>query len=375
MSFAAVGTAVLSTVVGAGVSAALAPGAPKVNLDGGATTRAEAQTLPTQRQIASAAQQGTKISVSTGRMTTTTKAQQQVKVPGARAGSSQWVPYVASEWQEGGKYFGTVQGTPQTRTAQIRVPAPEVIDLDFTGYGDADVQAKLADQMAQLYLDLGDKYGPQFIEQARKQLELADPEGTAAREKLFELTQQQAARKPVSPLANTLQRQIGEQVSAGRGLDAGVATQVDAAVADANAARGDQLNARLLRDKMTIGMEGDQREAEAIRKGSGWLSSGLTPTDVDYRSTQQSLANLSSFIQGRTPTSQFGSLSNARNGAAPLVPGQPLPQMQNNTQAYNNIALSGWNTRLQNQAGQANPWMSGLSTLLSSASAGIQAKG
>jgi hypothetical protein len=363
---------------GAGISAALAPGVPGVSLDNGAGARAEAETLPSQRRVASAAAQGIPMSVPTGRTKQKKVVQQFISISGsgkpnkplfARTGKmpgNGFVPYKPEEWQPGGKYYQ--DGVkPQPFEWTVTTNEPETVEMDFTGYGDADVQAKLADQMASMYLELGAEYGPKFIEETRRQLEIADPQGVAARDKLFELTQQQAKRNPVSPVSELLQRQIGEQVTAGRGLDAGAAQGVDAAVAGANADRGGDMNARLLKDAMTRGAEGDARQAEAIRKGTAWLASGLSPNDVQYRARQQNLANLGSFIQGRTPTSQFGSLSNAQAGATPFQPGAALPQMQNNTPGYRNLQLSGWGAQLERDANSANPWMAGLSTLFQGA--------
>lgn len=373
MSFAAIGVGISAISLGAGLySAANPPGGP--TLDGGAGTRATAATLPAQRQLASAMQQGTKVSIPTGRMVTQT--QQMVRLPDGGT-----VPYNAADWQQGGQYYGLTQAgttlengrrvttrgfTPRPFTRSQRVP--EVIEADFTGYGDADVQAKIAQQMAQIQLELGDKYGTQFIEEAKKQLALADPEGTAAREKLFQLTQEQANRKPISPIATLLNKQIGDELDAGGRLTEADNANMEQALAKANSDRGDGLNRTLLRNAMESGPEADARRATAINKGMGWLTSGATPEDVDYRATQQNLANLSNFTQGRTPTSQFASLSNSQRGAAPFVQGQPLPQVNPNTpQAFQQVQLGGWQQQLLNQSQTANPWMAGLSTLISGA--------
>lgn len=323
MAWAAIGVGLGALSLGLGVAQAANQGK-GVQLDNGAGIKAEAETLPWQRQMAAAQQQGGKIRIATGR-----------KIKGQ----------------------------------------PEIIEADFTGYSDAEIQAKLAEQMAQIQLELGEKYGQQFIAEAKKQLELADPQGVAAREKLFALTQEQAARQPVSPIATLMHQRMGEELAAGNRLTERAATQMGTAADTSGAARGGRVDKTLLRSAMESGLEGDARKARTIQKGLGWLTSGATPEDVRYRSTQQNLANLSNFTQGRTPTSQFASLSTAQRGAAPMTAAQPGPQINPGvSNAYNQVAISGWNTQLQNKASAANPWMAGLSTLLSGVNVATAAK-
>jgi len=219
--------------------------------------------------------------------------------------------------------------------------------------------------MAQNLLDLQDKYGAQFIEEALKQAELADPEGTAARRKLYELVQQQAGADPDRPVAALLDEQVGEQLAAGRGLDRVSAEILRDAVAQAQGARGGAPDGTRYDQPLTEGFAGDARLQAAQQKALGWLTSGATPEDVAYRREQQNMANLSDFTNNRTPQSQFASLSGAQRGPAPYVPGPGLPTQNPNTgPAVQNANLQSGLIQQQADASQADSWMAGLSTLL-----------
>jgi hypothetical protein len=116
---------------------------------------------------------------------------------------------------------------------------------------------------------------------------------------------------------------------------------------------------------LTEGFAGEARLTDAQRKALGWLTSGATPEDVQYRREQQNISNLGAFVNKETPEGQFQTLSGAQGGPAPFVPGKPLAgQSPNAGPAANSAALSGWGTEMAAQGNQANPWMAGLSTLL-----------
>jgi hypothetical protein len=91
---------------------------------------------------------------------------------------------------------------------------------------------------------------------------------------------------------------------------------------------------------------------------------------VDYRRKQQDMANLSAFVNNRTPESQFSSLSGAQQGPAPYVPGQKLATMNPNTgPAAASAATQGWNMNVGATLNQADSWMAGLSAALKGAGA------
>jgi len=368
--------AIASVGMGA-YSLATAPGMPESPDLAGASragTEAEAETLADRRRLEAAARQGGTATYQTAAQKDVAVEKQFVRLPSARMGGGAEVPYVESEWKQGGKYFEQFKTefpgykpTVTTRTVKMDMPG-ETKTADFTGYGEADVQGRVAEQMAKNLLDLDKKYGSQFIEEALKQQALADPEGTAARGKLYELIKQQAEKNPERPVADLLDTQVSDQLRAGKGLDATSQRLLDEAIKAAAESRGSRVEGTEWDEPMTTGFEGQRRLDAAQQKALGWLTSGATPEDVEYRREQQTLGNLSNFVQGRTPQSQFGSLSAAQNGPTPVRAGPALPLANGGTgQAAQGAAMQTYGTQLNNDANQMNPWMAGLSTLLSGA--------
>lgn len=287
--------------------------------------------------------------------------------PTDTSSKGQWVPYNAADFQQGGKYAAL--GQPQLRTI---TNSNGNYTVDFKGYGAADTQGTIAKQNAANQLALAQKYDPQFIAQALKEEQQADPQGTAARALEAQLIQKQMGMDFVNPVSNTLSSQIDQQVNAGKGLDPMESSALNGSVAQALAARGGGSGGADYSAPLTQGMAGIQRQAAGIQKGIGELSSGTTPEDVQYRQSQQNMADLSALISGQTPQSQFKSLSGAQQGPTPQVNGPPLP-----TSPGNNLAAAGGATLNANATGNqirnatANPWLSGLSTAIS----GINAVG
>lgn len=374
-TYAAIASAAAS-VAAIGYQAAQSP--PKTpNLASSSREVAEAQAnaLPDQRRLAAAAQQGGKTTYSTGPRT-----EKQllpfVNMPsyrGARGG--QLVPYDPKDWQEGGKYYDPSKPNFQPniieRKVKVRIPAGTK-EADFTGYGTADVEGDLARKMTDIQLDLGRKYGTQFADEARKAQEQADPEGTAARKLEMEMIQKELDKpSPINPLSASLDKSISGQVGAGSGLDDMSQELLDAALARASADRGGSgLEADLVDQSMSTGMEGQARREAALRKGSAWLASGSTPEDIAYRREQQNISNLGAFVAGQTPQSQFQNLAGAGRGAAPFVPGQAPPQLPQNAGAGGGqYAVNSYQAKINQAANQANPWLAGMSTLLNGISA------
>jgi hypothetical protein len=194
----------------------------------------------------------------------------------------------------------------------------EKTTADFTGFGDIDKAraqmqygAESSDKMAQLVLGLQEKYGSKYIEQRLKELEQSDPVGFA------------------------LRKQMGESVSGelaqGFKLAPGMAEQVQQSERAAQAARGNLLGQ-------------SSGAAEAMQTGN-----------AAYRLYQQRLANASAFLSGTTPTAQFGQISGAQQGAAPVMPQaiqQGISQNQNAGAMGYQAAQWGYQQQLEN-----NPWM------------------
>lgn len=379
MSFATTGTIISAAAAAASLANMgyqAASGPPKVP-DGASASReiaaAQAAMLPYQREIAAAQQMGTSVTVPTGPH----KAKQdlvrlpssglgQVSVPGQPGRSlGRVVPYVASEWQPGGKYYKEGQATPDVFTKKVKVPGGSK-EYDFAGYGTADIESELAREMTDLQIEMGKKYGTQFADEARKLTELSDPEGTKARALEYQLIQDQINKPPaISPLSGALDSQIAEQVKARGGIDSMERDLLDQAVMQANASRGGSVNAGQVEQALTTGYEGEARRNATMDKANAWLASGSTPEDINYRREQQNLANLGAFTAGQTPQSQFQNLSSAGQGAAPFYQGQQLPQQPASAGSQGGAyAANAFNANVNQQAGQANGWFAGLSGIL-----------
>lgn len=234
---------------------------------------------------------------------------------------------------------------------------------DFTGLGTADNARVMSDKMAQTLLDLQRDLGPEFIKQRLEELKAADPQGYAARQQLFDRILKSIEATPDRPLAAELQASIvGELQNAGR-LDRRMLDQVQGAVRGGQVARGNYLgNAATAEEAAGVVAASEGLRDQQQQTGLGFLSSGVTPEDVEYRRIQQSLANLGAYIGGETPTAQFQQLSGAANAAVPFVSGGP------NTQTTNpNAGAQGMNWANQVYSGNVNwaqnqvsPWVAGL---------------
>lgn len=340
---------------------------------------AQARMLPIQRALAAAEQSGGKVDLPPELLGTHSEQQQFVKVPvGPKNKHGQGyeeVPYVASEWESGGKY--NPNGGIDPLIYNKAVDVPDKSSLDFAGYGTADIEGKLARQNADTAIALGEKYGVDFAKEATKEAEQADPEGTAARKMEYQLIQDQINKpKPVNPLSTGLESQIDSQLKAGSGLDPMSRDLLEQAVAKSNAARGDRSNAGDIAQSMSTGMEGQARREAGATKSQGFLSSGTSPADIEYRRSQQNLANLGAFTSGQTPESQFSNLSGAGQGAAPQVNGQQLPSMPNNaSQVGGQYGVQAYQAQLNQAQNGTSPWLAGLSTLLSGVSSAAKSGG
>lgn len=245
---------------------------------------------------------------------------------------------------------------------------------DFTGYGTADIQGQLARQNAENQIALGDKYGVAFAEEAKREAELADPEGTAARKAQYDMIQQSLENPlPINPLSRSLESGVQSQLAAGSGLDANSQSLLDSAVQQANATRGGGASSQAVADDIASGIEGRARKEAGIGKAQAFLNSGSSPADIQTRRQQTDLGNLADFIGGRTPQSQFAGISAAGRGAAPYVQGQPGAQLAGNAGSLGNAySTAAYSANVNNSISQANPWMAGLSSLLSASGAAVK---
>jgi hypothetical protein len=185
----------------------------------------------------------------------------------------------------------------------------------------------------------------------------------------YDLIQKQLSNPaPINPLSSTLENQVDAQLKAGAGLDSQSQDVLNSALARANADRAGGVAPEDVATSMMTGAEGEARRQAAIQKAQGFLSSGSSPADIQYRREQQNLANLSSFVGGRTPESQFQQLSGASQGTTPLVGAQQAPTMPGGaSQLGGEYSVAGYQAGTK-AASTPNPWMAGISSLLSSVS-------
>ena len=357
-----------------GASAALAPkgpGTPDYNAASRAGVDADLETLPYRRKIEQAARMGTKV-----------KADIKQKPV--------YAPYIASDWQPGGKYYGktellkdgkpqliggttkqnAIYGLPGTKTGQqvLISQGGDTTEYDFTGRGDIDNEIYNAQRNAQTALDVSKKYSADFIKEALAQEKLADPEGAQARELLTQRVMEGADRQPDTTLSDTVRKQIMDQLAAKQGLDGQQTEAVQRAML-ARQAMGDTASPELS-STFTRGAAGLQRQAQRQGRAQSYLSSGATPTDIKYRSSQQSMANLGAFINGQTPVTQFGQLSGAQQGATPIKQGATLPTVNPNAGSQGaSYALGNYQQNMNQYSQQANPWMAGMGLALKGAGA------
>lgn len=244
---------------------------------------------------------------------------------------------------------------------------------DFTGYGDADVQGRLAREMAGITLDLQKKYGEDFATVAAEQAAQADPEGTAARkllaDKIFEMEDARKTRE--RPVASALDASIMADLERKRGVDA----DVTAGIENVLRRRGDTtIGTQDVADEMERGLAGENRLQQRLQHGLSYLSSGTSPADAAYREEQQSMANMANFLNGRTPTSQFASLSSGQQGASPQPRTGALPNVDPNLIGNAQQAgLGGYQAGVRSAASNVSPWFMGLTALINGGNAAGQA--
>jgi hypothetical protein len=151
-------------------------------------------------------------------------------------------------------------------------------EVDFTGIGDIDMsRANLdyyiesAGKISESMLEQSEAHGVRFVEQRRKELEAADPEGFAMRQEMGKRIMEGGEKHFMAAAKGAMHGTRGSQ-----------------------SARGNLFgNAPSMQEAMAVG-------------------------DVGYRMYQQDLANMGAFGAGVAPTAQFGALSGAQQGASPF---------------------------------------------------------
>jgi hypothetical protein len=242
-------------------------------------------------------------------------------------------------------------------------------DYNFTGLGNAEVQNQVSSQMAQVLLGIQQNYGPAYIAQSLKDLQQADPTGYAAYGQLFDKIQQDISKNPPDqPLSESTQAAINNVLKSSASLSPTEQTQVGQQTGSQNASTGILLGNAPEQVGATNAVNAlDQQQSSAQNEAAKYLSQGVTPSDIQFRTTQQNLADLGAFINGQTPTAEFSSLSGAQGGAAPTPnTGYQTPTLNEAQGAQSGInnANSLYGIAAQYQQSQANPYLAGLSNVL-----------
>ena len=237
----------------------------------------------------------------------------------------------------------------------------------------ADVQSAIKQKLVAGDLANAQKYDSQYIAERLKEEQLANPQGAAARKALYDQIQQQVNNpQPVSPVATTMDKQIGERVAAGSGLTPEEQAVLDASVnSSMTGSTGRQPD---FSNALTTGTAGQERALQNEGSGATWLASGNTPADFQYRQQQQGLSDLSSFISGQTPQSQFSQLSGAATGPSPTSSTNYLPSFNSGTaQQGIQAGIDQYGNQVGSALSQANPWTSGVSLALQAANVAAKA--
>ena len=244
---------------------------------------------------------------------------------------------------------------------------------DFSKVGEAEYQAAYADAMSQAMLDIQKKYGAAYITQRAKELEAADPEGVAARRKLFDSVMRGVEEGTDTTEAAALESQIMQDLANAGRLTGREVRDVNQANLAQQVARGNYRGGAPDLDRATsLVNAAGQKQASVQNQAVQFLVSGVSPEDVGYRNRMQSMSNIGAFLSGETPVAQFGQLSGAQAGAAPFVQtgyGQLTnPNTAGNAANYSNQV---WGAQQNWQNQQVNPWVSAASFGMQGATAGL----
>jgi hypothetical protein len=239
-------------------------------------------------------------------------------------------------------------------------------NVNFTGLGTADVQNQVSSQLAQTLLGIQQNLGPQYIQLALQNLQQSDPTGYGAYQQLFDQIQQEAAQNPPDqPLSEATQSQINNVLQNSNTLTPTELTQTEGAANAGNEASGITLgNAPTQNVANSVVGATDTQNQQAQQGAEQYLSEGVSPADIAFRTLQQNLANESNFVSGQNPVPEFASLSGASSGAAPTnTPTNYQSPYINESQVAeqgieNANSLFGSQAELANN--QANPYLTGL---------------
>jgi hypothetical protein len=363
MSFSIIAAVAPIAISGAGLGLSLSgaqqPAQPNLSTAAGQLANVEAQLLPEQLQTQAAAELGQ--STLTPGFTKSTDANGNPVYYQLRQGFTQ-----GTDASGNTVYYNRNGNVVSLRAASNMRPVDSSRAIsNFSGKSTADIQGQLETQLAQGQLATQAQYDPQFIAQALAEEQQANPEGFAARAEMYKDIQNQINNPLTSPVSNEMQRQVSEKVAAGSNLTPEEQAMLNTAVNQGTAARGDAGGQPDFSTALTTGQAGTAREMANAGEGINWLESGQTPEDIQYRQEQQNLSNLSNYVSGATPESQFRELTGAQSGATPIAQGAQLPSMPTNAAGQGaQGAIATYGAGVNNALNSVNPWLSGLSGVL-----------
>lgn len=361
---AVVGVGLSAASMGVSMSGALDPSQPNLAQSSKQMAEIEAELLPYIKSEEAAAQEGGSIDQT---FFTPGQQKEQQKLTSNISSLQDQLQKLQSAPQQPGSHLNTNQGEINRLQTELASNQKQLAGIkgtpiqgNFAGQSTADIQGQIQKQLAQGQLGIEQQFDPQFIQAALNQEQQANPQGVAARAEEQKLIQDQIANPPVSPVSNAMEKQIEAKVAAGSGLTPEEENMLASTVAQSAADRGNTDTTGFEND-LTTGLKGTQRELSNAGAGQAWLASGQTPEDIAYRSNQQNMADLANFISGKTPQSQFGSLTAASMGATPLMNNANLSSLPNNAQS---LGSSGALNQYQAEFSQSNPWMTGATAAL-----------
>jgi hypothetical protein len=208
----------------------------------------------------------------------------------------------------------------------------ETREVDFTGMGDKDLallqqqqDIQGADAYAQAYLDLNNRYGSQFIDQAISQVKQSDPQRYA--------------------LIEAVANQVASELALGNQLTPEQQRLMEQQMRKSQTARGQYLgNAAALQETMAVADRGDMMKQQRLNNAYSYL--GLMPTSSQFGSNQTAQS-------GATPFNALGSNSRGVNI-------NPYAALYGTEFAKNTYETASGNWRQQaSMANNINPWMSG----------------
>jgi hypothetical protein len=210
-------------------------------------------------------------------------------------------------------------------------------------------------------LDIQQGYSGQEIAQRLADLKQADPNGYAAYGQLFGQIQNDINQNPPNqPLSESTQGAINNVLQQSQSLTPDQLNQVQNSARGQNVGSGVYLgNAPAQAEANAVVGATDVQNQQAQSAATKYLSEGVTPSDIQFRTIQQNLADLGAFINGQTPTAQFSELSGAQGGAVPTPnTGYQTPTINESSAAQQGLSEANTLFGLNQQV--ANPYLAGL---------------